>query len=122
MSDETRMNRARADWGIVTLGQSVCAPDGTWWGAVFGFVEIVTDKEWGDGFRSSERWQAIIHPTDSVFVGKCFIIPGCMVKGIVITQGPPPHGVYDSTRMAPDSYRSPWAREKVIECRTTPNS
>jgi hypothetical protein len=75
-------NDAASCFGIASLSTGFYDLDGMWRTAAYGFLRVVTDKEWGPNFHSTERWQLLVSADEKSEA--VLIIPGCSVKGIVV--------------------------------------
>lgn len=68
--------------GVITAANWTMAPDGEtymyFWCANW---RVTTDKEFGDGFRSSERWQLLARDLGGTVLA---VFPGCQVKGFSV--------------------------------------
>jgi len=70
-------------WGTVSMVDGFYHPDGHWIkGCVHGYIRLTIDKELGEGFRSTEKWQLWIYANSTV-KQPAMIIPGCKVRTIV---------------------------------------
>ena len=79
--------RSTPKLGVVTLSDGVYVQDGNWFRAAYGWLKIVTDAEWGEGFRSSEKWSLFVY-CDAAGETLKAIIPGCGVRAVVFGACP----------------------------------
>ena len=80
LSEKLQEGKVHAAWQTVTMEDGFYKPDGIWCnGIVHGFIKLVTDKEFKEGFHSTEKWQLLVYGNENVSKPR-MIIPGCKVR------------------------------------------
>lgn len=75
-------------WMTITMVEGFYKTNGTWCkGVVHGYGKLVTDKEFKEGFHSTEKWSLLVYK-DINTKGQLprMIIPGCKVRVIIFWE------------------------------------
>ena len=74
-------------WGTVTIMDWLYTAKGCRYLSVYGFLRVVRDQDWGEGFRSVEKWQLLVYSTPNTeTTDPVVVLPGCQVRGVVVEK------------------------------------
>ena len=95
--------REHSAWMTVTMVEGFYKPDGVWCkGCVHGYVRLVTDREFKEGFHSSEKWQLLVYSNEDIRGLPRMIIPGCKVRVSILWKEQHYTGI--SNNLGPEHY------------------
>lgn len=87
-------NMKYAAWMTMTMVEGFYKPDGTWCsGVVHGYIKLVTDKEFKEGFHSTEKWQLLVYGSEDIKGLPRMIIPGCKVRVLILWKNQCSEGI-----------------------------